>query len=132
MNIIIKLMKNLEQTISDNDLKSKVLSAINEFFTLDNWDFGDSFYFSELVAYVMNRTAPFLVNIVIVPRMETLAFGSLFEITAESDEIFINGATTDDLEIIESVTVSSLNAKLNTTTTNIISQQYIISKSGLR
>ena len=127
-----KLMKNLEQTISDNDLKSKVLLAINEFFTLDNWDFGDSFYFSELVAYVMNRTAPFLVNIVIVPRMETLAFGSLFEITAENDEIFINGATTDDLEIIESVTVSSLNAKLNTTTTNIISQQYIISKSGLR
>jgi len=127
-----KLMKNLEQTISDNDLKSKVLSAINEFFTLDNWDFGDSFYFSELVAYVMNRAAPFLVNIVIVPRMETLAFGSLFEITAENDEIFINGATTDDLEIIESVTVSSLNAKLNTTTTNIISQQYIISKSGLR
>ena len=127
-----KLIKNIEQTISDNDLKSKVLAAINEFFTLDNWDFGDSFYFSELVAYVMNRTAPFLVNILIVPRMETLEFGSLFEITAENDEIFINGATTDDLEIIESVTASALNAKMSTTNTNIVSQQYIISKAGLR
>jgi hypothetical protein len=80
----------------------------------------------------MNRTAPFLVNILIVPRMETLEFGSLFEITAENDEIFINGATTDDLEIIESVTASALNAKMSTTNTNIVSQQYIISKAGLR
>jgi len=125
-----KLVKNQEQIISDNDLKSRVLNSINEFFSLENWDFGDSFYFSELVAYIMNRTAPFLVNIVIVPRQEDLTFGSLFEIKAENDQIFISGATTEDLEIIDSITVSSLNATgLISTNNTVLSQQFIESRA---
>ena len=125
-----KLVKNQEQIISDNDLKSRVLNSINEFFSLENWDFGDSFYFSELVAYIMNRTAPFLVNIVIVPRQENLTFGSLFEIKAENDQIFISGATSEDLEIIDSITTSSLNATgLISTTNTVLSQQFIESRA---
>jgi len=124
-----KLVKNQEQIISDNDLKSRVLNSINEFFSLENWDFGDSFYFSELVAYIMNRTAPFLVNIVIVPRQENLTFGSLFEIKAENDQIFISGATSEDLEIIDSITTSSLNATgLISTNNTVLSQQFIESR----
>jgi len=124
-----KLVKNQEQIISDNDLKSRVLNSINEFFSLENWDFGDSFYFSELVAYIMNRTAPFLVNIVIVPRQENLTFGSLFEIKAENDQIFISGATSEDLEIIDSITTSSLNATGFISTNNtVLSQQFIESR----
>jgi hypothetical protein len=125
-----KIIKNIEQIISDNEIKSRVLNSINEFFSLDNWDFGDSFYFSELVAYIMNRTAPFLVNIVIVPRSEQLAFGSLFEIKAENDQIFINGATTDDIEVIETLTASSLTSGTLNYENNIVSQQVIISKTG--
>lgn len=126
-----KLIKNTEQTISDNDIKSRVLSAINEFFTLENWDFGDSFYFGELVAYIMNRTAPYLVNVVIVPRSSGLSFGSLFEIPAENDQIFINGATSDDIEVIESITASALNAQGSIeVTNNISSQQNIVSRIG--
>lgn len=126
-----KIIKNPEQIISDNDIKSRVLQAMNEFFSLDNWDFGDSFYFSELVAYIMNRTAPFLANILIVPRMENLSFGSLFEIKAETDQIFINGATSEDLEVVDSITSSILNADGSIElSSNIVSQQYIISKTG--
>jgi hypothetical protein len=125
-----KLVKNVEQIISDNDLKSRVLNAINEFFSLENWDFGDSFYFSELVAYIMNRTSPFLVNVVIVPRLENLSFGSLFEIKAENDQIFISGATSEDLEIIDSITASSLNATgIISTDNTVLSQQFIESRA---
>ena len=126
-----KLIKNVEQTISDNDIKARVLSAINEFFNLENWDFGDSFYFSELVTYIMNRTTPYLVNILIVPRASGLSFGSLFEIPAENDQIFINGATSDDIEVIESITASALVASgAISSNSNISSQQNIISRSG--
>ena len=38
-------------------------------FSLENWDFGETFYFSELSAYVMNQLAPDLTTFVIVPRM---------------------------------------------------------------
>jgi len=131
LRAIFKIIKNPEQTISDNEIKSRVLAAINEFFTVENWDFGDSFYFSELVAYVMNRTAPYLVNIVIVPRQNNLYFGSLFEIKSESDQIFINGATSDDIEVIDALTASQLNAQgMIADTSNIVSQQRIISGLG--
>ena len=126
-----KIIKNAEQTISDNEIKANVLTAINEFFALENWDFGDSFYFSELAAYVMNKTAPYLVNFVIVPRQTSLTFGSLFEIKSESDQLFINGATTDDIEIISGITSSVIAASGNvSTTSNVTSQQTITSKSG--
>jgi hypothetical protein len=103
-----KVVKNPEVVISDNDIKAKVLSAINEFFALENWDFGDNFYFTELSTYVMNRLAPNLANFLIVPKQSDLTFGSLFEIKSEKDQIFINGATVDDIEIISAVTASRI------------------------
>ena len=131
MRASFKIIKNTEQPISDNDIKSRVLSAINEFFALENWEFGDSFYFSELSAYVMNRTAPYLVNFLIVPRQSNLSFGSLFEIRSESDQVFINGATTDDIEIIAGITSSNISATGTVSTTpTISSQQTITSTSG--
>ena len=51
-------------------LKAKVVTAINEFFALENWDFGDTFYFTELSAYVMTQLAPDLSAFVIVPVQE--------------------------------------------------------------
>jgi hypothetical protein len=126
-----KIIKNTEQPISDNDIKSRVVTAINEFFALENWDFGDSFYFSELATYVMNRTAPYLVNFVIVPRQSNLSFGSLFEIKADSDQIFINGATTDDIEVVEGITSSVIASGGSiTATSNVTAQQSVTSRTG--
>jgi hypothetical protein len=85
-----------------------VLSAINEFFALENWEFGDNFYFSELSAYVLKQVSPNIVNFTIVPRQSDLVFGSLFEIKSEKDQIFINGATIDDIEIISAITASAI------------------------
>jgi hypothetical protein len=103
-----KIVKNTELVASDNDIKSRVLIAINTFFNLENWDFGDKFYFSELQTYVMNQVSPYVVNFIIVPNMTQLSFGSLYEITAENDEIFINGATIDDIEIITAITANKI------------------------
>ena len=55
-----------------------------------NWDFGETFHFTELATYVMNEVAPSIVNFIIVPKLGTLAFGSLMEIKSENDEIFVN------------------------------------------
>ena len=125
-----KIVKNSEIVISDNDVKSRVLSAINEFFALENWDFGDSFYFSELSSYVMSRLTPNIVNFLIVPKDTTLSFGSLYEIQSEKDQIFINGATIDNLEIISAVTASKINSSGTITmTSTTLSTQSITSGS---
>ena len=103
-----KIVKNSEVVISDNDLKTRVLDAINEFFALENWEFGDNFFFSELAAYVMKQLSPNLVNFTLVPKQSDLSFGSLYEIKAEKDQIFISGATIDDIEIIPTITASAI------------------------
>ena len=106
----IKIVKNPDQVVNTNAIKAKVISAINQFFALDNWDFGDTFYFSELSTFIMATVAPELVTIVIVPNQQSQGFGSLYEIKSESDEIFISGATVDNVEVIDAVTASRLKA----------------------
>lgn len=127
-----KVVKNPDLVLDNNDIKSRIISAINQYFTLDNWEFGETFYFSELSTYVMNKLAPDVVTLVIVPKTASSTFGSLFEIKAESDEIFISGATVADVEIIDSLTASRLNASGNviTAATSVESNTSIQSSSS--
>ena len=106
-----KIVKNPEQVINDNDVKTRVISAINEFFALENWEFGEAFYFSELSTYVMQQLTPYLVTFVVVPSQTSQSFGSLYEVKCESDEIFISGATVADVSIIDSVTATRLRSE---------------------
>ena len=97
-------------------------AAINEFFALENWEFGETFYFTELSTYVMQQLTPNVVTFVIVPNQVSSTFGSLFEIKSESDEIFISSATVADVELIDNVTATRLRSSgsivTNATTTN--------------
>ena len=113
-----KIVKNSEQVTNDSDVKSRVINAINQFFALENWEFGDTFYFSELSTYVMNQLAPDITTFVIVPKQGSKAFGSLYEVKSENDEIFISGAKVSDVEIIDAVTASKLKADGNITTSS--------------
>ena len=127
-----KVVKNPKTNVSDAIIKTRVIAAINEFFALDNWDFGDSFFFTELAAYIHNQLAPDLLTAVIVPNQSGLSFGSLFQINSAADEIFISGATVDDVSIISalganqlaasgSVVTSTSTATTNTTTGSAVS-----------
>jgi hypothetical protein len=121
-----KVVKNSKTNVTDAVIKTRVISAINEFFALDNWDFGDSFYFTELSAYVHNKLAPDLLTVVIVPNQSGQSFGSLFQIDSSADEIFISGATVDDVSIITALGANQLVASgtvvtSTTSTTNTTS-----------
>ena len=108
LQAVFKVVKNTERVVNDNDLKSRVITAINQFFNLDNWDFGEIFYWSELSAYIMKELSPDLSSIIIVPRASTSAFGSLYEVKSEADEIFISSATVDDVEVISAITAERI------------------------
>jgi hypothetical protein len=125
-----KIVKNPDLVISDNDVKTNVLSAINEFFSLENWEFGESFYFTELSAYVMNRLSPYVVNFVLVPKQANLTFGALYEIKAEKDQIFVSGATVDDIEVITAITASKLKASGAIVAVRTATGQQIITSAG--
>ena len=105
-----KAVKNTSIPTSDNDLKTQIFNAINQFFSLENWEFGQTFNFSELSTYVMNSLTPYITNFVIVPTINN--FGSLYEVACLNNEIFISGATVNDIEIIDAITASQLNSTM--------------------
>ena len=120
-----KVVKNRSTLISDNEIKARVISAVNEYFAIENWDFGDTFYFSELSAYLHNVLTPDVLSIIIVPRSATASFGSLYQIQSQSDEIFISAATVNDVDVIDVITAAQLRASgtvINTTSSNLITE----------
>ena len=124
LQVKFKIVKNASIVINDNELKSDIIEAINKFFDIENWDFGETFYFQELSAYIINELSPKLVSILIVPRQTTQSFGSLFEIKSEPDEIFASAAKVSDIETIDQITATNLQASgtvINAVSTSITS-----------
>ena len=118
LQAVFKVVKNSARPTSDNDIKSRIIAGIEEFFALENWDFGQTFYFSELATYIMNLMTPDITNFIIVPRAD-VPFGSLYEIACQKNEIFVNGATVDDIEIIDAITASQIKTTATVITSSV-------------
>jgi hypothetical protein len=102
-----KAVRNSTRSTTENELKSRMLAGIEQFFALENWEFGQTFYFSELSTYIMNMTSPDITNFIIVPKAD-VPFGSLYEIACQNNEIFINGAGVSNIEIIDAITANQI------------------------
>jgi len=103
-----KVVKNPNVSVSDNEIKTTVISAINRYFEIENWDFGESFYFTELSAYLHSTLSPTIASVIIVPTSANSEFGDLFQVNAEPYEIITSAATVDNVEIIPAVTASQI------------------------
>lgn len=104
-----KVVKNPNVVISDNDIKTSVIAAINEYFDINNWEFGETFYFSELSAYLHNSLVPNIASVIIVPAGQNNIFGSLMQINSEYNEILVSAATVDNVQIISAITAAQIN-----------------------
>ena len=109
----IKCVKNVSSTASVSEIKSQVVSAMNTYFTIDNWDFGDTFFFSELSAYLHDRLGSIISSVVLVPTDPLKSFGDLYEIRSQANEIFVNAATVNDVQVIDALTGSQLRTAPN-------------------
>jgi hypothetical protein len=95
--------------MTDNEIKTQVISAINIYFDPTNWDFGDKFYFSELAAYLHATLAPNISSVLIIPADNSLVFGNYFQINSEPWEIITSAATVNDIDVVSAVTAAQLN-----------------------
>ncbi|MDC0863051.1 hypothetical protein OAP74_01095 [bacterium] len=109
----IKCVKNTASTASVSEIKSQVVSAMNTYFTIENWDFGDTFFFSELSAYLHDRLGSIISSVVLVPTDPLKSFGDLYEIRSQANEIFVNAATVNDVQVIDALTGSQLRTAPN-------------------
>ena len=104
----VKVIKSSNTSASDSEIRSAVLSAMNDYFNINYWSFGDTFYFSELSAYLHAQVGELISSAVLVPNDPTMNFGDLYEIKAAPYEIFANGATANDVVVIAALTPAEL------------------------
>ena len=105
---VFKVVKKSGTSYSDSEIKTAVANAVNTFFDIDNWDFGETFYFSELAAYV-HRTLPnYVSSIIITPKYQTGEFSNLLSISSEPTEIFLSLTSSADVKIISSIVAAEL------------------------
>jgi hypothetical protein len=106
----IKVIKSTGTTASDSEIRTSVLNVMNSYFSIDVWDFGDTFYFSELAAYIHNQIGNLVSSVVLVPNDPDAKFGDLYEIRSMPYELFVNAALATDIVVIAALTPEELQA----------------------
>jgi hypothetical protein len=104
----IKVIRAYGSTASTSAIKNLVVSNINAYFDIANWNFGNTFYFSELSAYLHQNIGNVVSSVVLVPLDPQKSFGDLYEIRSAPNQIFVNGATVNDIEVITALTSTNL------------------------
>ena len=104
----IKVIRAAQSVASTSEIKNLVVQYLNQYFSLDNWDFGDTFYFSELSGYLHDKLSGIVSSVVLVPLNQNKYFGSLYEIRCAPNQIFVNGATVQNVEVITALTSTNI------------------------
>lgn len=107
----IKVVRAPRSTASISEIKSQVIQNINNYFTIDKWDFGDTFFFSELAAFLHERMGSIISSVVLVPLNPLKSFGDLYEVRCAPNEIFVSAATVNDVEVITALTQSNIRSQ---------------------
>ena len=89
-------------------IKEEIINVIQTFFDIDGWDFGDTFYATELISLIHQRLPADVASVVLVPIYSTNSFGSMFTVKSGVDEILQSGAAISDIEIVEALTTTVL------------------------
>ena len=123
MQATFKVVRSETTKLTNTQIRSKIINTIDKYFAVENWDFGDTFYFSELAAYLHQEMAPDVAAIVIVPKSSSIQFSDFMQIKAKANELLISAATVDDVELIDAITASKLQATPSATLFGGYSQQ---------
>jgi hypothetical protein len=108
MQAQFKVIRLSNSSVSDGEIQSQILAAINRFFDVSRWDFGETFYGSELSAYIHQQLVGLISSVVIVPTAAGASFGDGYEYSCNADEIFISTAQVSDIVLIQSNTALNL------------------------
>ena len=98
-------------TLTGDQVRASVLNVINQYFVIDNWNFGQSFYATELCAVIHQQLSTQISSVVMVPLFPTNYFGDLFYLQSAPNEVFVSCATIDNIEIVTSLDRLTLKQK---------------------
>jgi hypothetical protein len=103
-----KVIRSNVRTLTDNQIKTTIVTTVRNFFDVTSWEFGETFFFTELSAAIHNALPTEISSVVLVPTLAEDQFGDLFQVLAREDEIFYPDITVDDIEIVSGYTATNL------------------------
>jgi len=112
--VTIRVTKSDGTRVSDAEISSRVIASINNYFQVNNWDFGETFYFTDMASWVHKQLSGVISSIALIPKQSGLTSNDLFQIRCDEDELFISSATVADVEVI----TSSVSPTVITTSTS--------------
>lgn len=104
LRVTFKVIRPTLSTLTDNEVKVRMVNRIREFFNIDDFEFGENFFFTELAASIHADLGPEIDSVVLVPTHTQNQFGDLFQLQTREDELFIPDINTTDIEIVQSFT----------------------------
>ena len=104
----IKVIRAANSTASVSEIKTLVVANLNQYFDIAIWNFGNTFYFSELAAYIHRNMGGVVSSVVLVPIDPQRYFGDLYEIRSAPNEIFVNAAGVNSVEVITALTSTNI------------------------
>jgi hypothetical protein len=110
-----KIVRSSDNTMTDNQIKNIVVATVRNFFDPTLWEFGETFYFTELAAAVHKALPIEISTFVIVPVYENNNFGELFQVQAAEDEIFYPDITENDINLVSDINASTIRLSQQTT-----------------
>jgi hypothetical protein len=99
-----KVVRAAGASLTNERIKEEILTVINTFFDVDNWDFGDTFYATELITLIHQRLPSDVASVVLVPVYSANSFGSLFTVESGHDEVLQSAAELTDIEVVTALT----------------------------
>lgn len=104
----IKMVRSEETDLTDNQIKNIATAVVKDFFELTKWEFGETFYFEELAAAIMNELSGIISSVVFVPTYPDQFFGDGYEIKCMEDEVFHCDISNNDFDIVQGYTPTNL------------------------
>jgi hypothetical protein len=104
----IKIVKSSNSTLTNNQIKAAIVDAVVEYFDINFWEFGETFYFPELSTYIQTKLPVDIDAVVIVPVSVSSIIGDLYQVYAQEDEIIQPSISVNDIEIVDSLDPRSL------------------------
>ena len=99
-----KVVRSPNARLTNERVKEELLYVINTYFDISNWDFGETFYATELISLMHTRLPTEISSVVLVPLYSTNSFGDLFTVECGFDEILQTAAQLTDIEVVDALT----------------------------
>lgn len=95
-----KVVRTSNRDSTEGQLKTKIVAIIRDFFDLSQWEFGETFYLTELTTKIQNELTKEIISITAVPTYSGYKFGDLFEIPTGENELLYPDISIDNIDIV--------------------------------